>query len=368
MAKKKKSKKKMGKVVLAIVLVVGVFLGGLAAFSAYQMSLVPAMTVEEMLDYTTKNNENAAITIGIVKDGQMTYTVYGENGVAQPPQEHIYEIGSVTKTFTAALLCKALDEGKVKLDDPISEYLKLPPQDDYPTIRQLATHTAGYKNHYFNEQMISNFFSEQNDFYGIDEVAIVEKAGEIRLQNKEYEFRYSNFGMSVLGAVLCAVYESDYATLISDFIKSDLGLFNTMIGGQAGDMSGYWNWAPGDGYMPAGALTSTVGDMMQYIALQMNNKISYLALGQKTYATADASTNQYKKMNIHIDSVGLAWMIDSQNGFFWHNGGTSGFNSYVAFDPVRKVGVVVLSNLSPNYRISATVMGPKIMTQLQNGI
>ena len=66
----------------------------------HKMSLIPSMTFEEMLSYTTKNNDEAKITVGTIKDGKMEFVVYGSNGEVLPSEEHEYEIGSLTKTFT----------------------------------------------------------------------------------------------------------------------------------------------------------------------------------------------------------------------------------------------------------------------------
>ena len=62
----------------------------------------------------------------------------------------------------------------------------------------------------------------------------------------------------------------------------------------------------------------------------------------------------------------MAWILDKHNNIIWHNGGTGDFNSYLGFDPVRNISVVVLSNLSPNYRLPATLIGIKLLTDLQN--
>ena len=64
-----------------------------------------------------------------------------------------------------------------------------------------------------------------------------------------------------------------------------------------------------------------------------------------------------------MDEIGMAWIIDNENDFIWHNGGTGHYNSYLGFCPETGTAVVVLSNLSPNDRIPATVLGIK---QLQD--
>lgn len=330
-----------------------------------QTDLISSMSFEEMLSYTTKDNEDVVVTIGIIRDGETIYTVYGNNASILPETEHIYEIGSLTKTFTASLLCKAISEGKIDLNDRIDKYLDLPQQDWYPTIRRLVTHTSGYKEYYFERQMVSNFFhGQQNIFYGIDVNALNRRIGEISLKNTDYPFKYSNFGMATVGAVLSKVYDKDFTVLVNDFIINDLALENTRVSDGGGDLDGYWNWRFADAYIPSGALTSTIGDMFKYLGMQMSGEIPYLSYSHDVVAHVDATAEQYGEMNILIDAVGIGWMIDLKNDIIWHNGGTSKFNCYAAFNPERRIGVVVLSNLSPNYRIPATVMGARLMTDL----
>ncbi len=71
-------------------------------------------------------------------------------------------------------------------------------------------------------------------------------------------------------------------------------------------------------------------------------------------------------MGIQMDEIGMSWIIDKENGIIWHNGGTGDYNSYLGFCPETGVAVVVLSNLSPNYRIPATVLGVKLLKELEN--
>ena len=67
---------------------------------------------------------------------------------------------------------------------------------------------------------------------------------------------------------------------------------------------------------------------------------------------------------IRLDEIGMAWIIDRENGVVWHNGGTGDYNSYLGFSPETGTAVVILSNLSPSYRIPATVLGVKLLSEL----
>lgn len=143
--------------VMVITICSGAFFIALSAYSKYQMSKISGLSFQEALEYTTKDNADAVITIGIIKNGEAFYTVYGENGKELPKELHTYEIGSLTKTFTAAMVGKALQEGKVDINATIDQYLSLPEENVYPTVAALLTHTSGYKSHYIESPMISNF-------------------------------------------------------------------------------------------------------------------------------------------------------------------------------------------------------------------
>ena len=69
-------------------------------------------------------------------------------------------------------------------------------------------------------------------------------------------------------------------------------------------------------------------------------------------------------MDINMDSIGMAWIHDDKNGIVWHNGGTGNYICYLGFLPKEGITVVVLSNLSPNRRIPATVLGAKLLLEL----
>jgi CubicO group peptidase (beta-lactamase class C family) len=263
------------------------------------------------------------------------------------------------------MLFKALSEGKVSLDDSIDKYIDLPDKEYYPTIKRILTHTSGYNGLYFEADMVSSFFKGKNYFNGISKVHTIKRIGNINLNNKDYAFKYANFGYAVLGAVLFEIYGEEYTQLVNDYIKTDLGLYNTQVSDGKGDLGRYWAWDENDAYISAGALTSSIGDMMKYAQIQMNNEPAYISGTHDVLAKINATTPNRAKLNVRMDSIGAAWIIDDSNDIIWHSGGTTNYNSYLGFDPNRKIAVAVLTNLSPNYRIPAAVIGVKLLMDLQ---
>lgn len=349
---------------VSILLCVVLGLGGFMIYGNTQMQKLPQLTFTEALAYTTKNNPDAVITVGIIKDGQISYKVYGENGRELPTALHTYEIGSLTKTFTAALINKAISEGRVNLDSTVDQYLPLPDDNQYPTIRELLTHTSGYRGYYFETPMIGNFMIGRNDFYGITKDMIVDQLGQLDKNQDSYDFTYSNYGYAVLGLVLEAVYDTDYTTLVNDFAQNDLDLSNTQISDQNGDLDNYWDWKNDDAYLSAGAITSDISDMLAYAQMQLEGD-PHFADCHHALAAVNVSNASYESMGIRMDEIGMAWILDTENGIIWHNGGTGDYNSYLGFHPQSQTAVVILSNLPPSYRIPATVLGAKLLEELR---
>ena len=348
-------------VVSAIVLCVALVIMGAMAFGKHQMSKIPELTFRDVLEYTTRGNADAVISVGIIQDGQTSWQVYGENGRVLPPELHTYEIGSLTKTFTAALINKAILEKKISIDDTIDNHLSLPAGKAYPTIRELLTHTSGYKGFYFESPMISNFLAGRNDFCGITREMILKRTG--RSNKAGGRFAYSNYGYAVLGLVLEAVCETEYTSLLNDFVQNELGLTSTRISDGSGDLGKYWDWKENDAYLSAGAITSTITDMLSYAKMQLEDHPSFSECHSSLKAIS-ASSESNRLMGIHMDEIGMSWIIDSQNNIIWHNGGTGNYNSYLGFHPETGTAVVVLSNLAPQYRIPATIMGVKLLREL----
>lgn len=365
MRKIKGRTKKMILIIAAVVFFIALIFGGIMIYGKYQMSKIPELSFQEILEYTTKDNADAVITVGIVKNGQISYKVYGENGKELPAELHTYEIGSLTKTFTAAMINKAMQEEKINIDCTIHDYLSLTEGNAYPTIKELLTHTSGYKGYYLESPMLSNFFSGRNYFYGITKEMVSDKVGNLNMDKTSYDFLYSNYGYAVLGLVLEAVYETDYTSLLNDFAQKELGLTGTQISDKSGDLGKYWDWKEDDAYLSAGAVTSNIEDMLLYAQMQLENNL-YFSDCHNSLKSINASTEMYKTMGIHMDEIGMSWIIDSKNNIIWHNGGTGNYNSYLGFNTEIGTAVVVLSNLAPNYRVPATVLGVKLLLELDN--
>lgn len=347
---------------VAVCVIVAGLLIGYINYANAQIEKVPELTFMEALDYTTKGNSDAVITVGIIQDGKMSYKVYGEDGRELPDELHTYEIGSLTKTMTAACINKAVKEGKISLDAPINTYLELPKSNAYPTVEELLTHTSGYENYYLNQQMMANIMLDRNPFRFIYKSDILKEASQISLPEETYEWNYSNFGYALLGIILETVYEDHYCGIINQYV-ADLGMENTAFTISEGDLGHYWIWELTDAYASAGAIRSDISDMLLYASYQLEDET--FSDMHTPLRRIDASDEDNTAFDIHIDEIGMAWIIDDENGFVWHNGGTDDYNSYLGFCRETGTAVVIMSNLPDDYRLPATVLGVKLLKELQ---
>lgn len=327
-----------------------------------QLKKLETMSTADMIQYVTED-KGIYVSMAIIENGETTFHTYGQNGIEIENMDFDYEIGSISKTMAAALVSKAIEEGKIQLSDSISEYLELPEGKYYPTIERLLTHTSGYKNYYFDTKMIGNELKRRNDFYGISKADILNKVSEVSLEDKDYSFTYSNFGISVIGLVLESAYGKDYVTLLSDFLVNELQLTNTSVASCRGSLSGYWDWKRDDGYIPAGAVISDITDMASYLKLCMEAEETYLRRPFERLQSIDGNNFFYTKIGIYLDEIGMTWIHDTKNHIIWHNGGTSNYNSYIAMNEEGTKGIVILSNYGPDKKMPVTVIGAKLMQE-----
>ena len=167
------------------------------------------------------------------------------------------------------------------------------------------------------------------------------------------KYEYSNLGVGLLGYALAAKAGVTYERLVTDRVLRPLGLTETAITltpGMAARLAPGHNASGGevknwdlDAFAGAGALRSTVHDMLRYVGANIDPSAS--PLGPALAATHEKRF-QTDQPNL---SLGLAWhRLVSRTGdtVVFHNGGTGGYRTFIGFDPGRRVGVVVLSNTS----------------------
>jgi CubicO group peptidase (beta-lactamase class C family) len=302
---------------------------------------------------------STGIVVGVLEpNGQRRIIAYGASGTSRPLDGNsVFEIGSITKTFTAAVLADMVKRGELRYGDPVAKFLpasvKVPSRNGREiTLFDLATQSSGLP------YMPSNLKPKDasNPFADYTTEAMYEFLSSYTLtRDIGSQYEYSNFGVGLLGHVLALHAGLDLETLYRRRLLDPLGMPDTRITltpsmrarlalGHSAKGEVVPNWDIG-ALSGAGALRSTVNDMLTYIAANLNADVDSagIPLAPALHAThlrrRDAGSTQM--------GIGLAWHIVNRpdNGvIIWHNGGTGGYRTFSGYDPIRRNGIVVLTN------------------------
>jgi serine-type D-Ala-D-Ala carboxypeptidase/endopeptidase len=321
--------------------------------------------IDEIASQPVTRGEAPAIMIGVRLGPDRMVRAFGQTALGsgiRPSGTTVWEIGSVTKTFTAMLLALYVQRGIVRYTDPLQKYVPsgvTVPSYQGRKIRliDLATHTAGLPKdpplrgvHHLSDQRMYRMLSD---------CELTRRPGS--------EFEYSNWGFALLAHALMNATGEDYEQMVEREICAPLGLIDTRIEltpeeaarqaqgyGPSGNPKPHTNvtWPAFNG---AGALRSTMDDLMRYLAYNMG----------ATQSPLDSLLPELQKRwhrGGRPDTwVGLAWQMVPMHGtdhmIIWKNGAASGFFTYIGFVKDSQTGVVVLANRkAPVGRIGARIL------------
>jgi CubicO group peptidase (beta-lactamase class C family) len=292
------------------------------------------------------------IVVGVVTHGERRVYAYG---TARP--DSIYQIGSITKTFTGLLLAQMVVDGKMRLDEPLRELLPTgtapKPNGREITLLDLATHRSGLPPmpDNFSSNRFPNPAAAYAGYHAAELYAYVARQGVGREANPA--FIYSNLGFSLLGEALAARAGVSYPDLIAQRITGPLGMGDTAVllsperrqrliqaYGARNEPIPPWEL---DAFAPAGAINSTAGDMLTYLEAQLRADSPALRLSHEPRAAAAPGTR-----------IALAWFHDTATGTYGHGGAISGYGSYAFFNPKGGYAGIVLVNQATSF-LSALV-------------
>lgn len=282
-----------------------------------------------------------SVSIAVYKDGESTIGHFGELTVGagdRPNDSTLYEIASVTKTFTGYLAAKAVLDGKINLDDDIRIYL----DEAYPNIefegepvrvRHLITHTSGFPNFPIKSENKKDFFE------GLRLIKIETKPGEVYL--------YSNTAPELTAYILERVYQKPFEELVVEFVlkpnEMNQTRFTLSDGDRARLVKGYNE--RGD-LMPnfnrtlwggVSGLHSTPADLAKYMKLQLDQSNPVVAESHRILHEEGSNFGE-----------GYHWYIIDNNGdlIYRHHGGIYGMQNWLVIYPERNMGISVITNAS----------------------
>lgn len=272
--------------------------------------------------------------------------------------EPVFQIGSVTKVFTAVLLARAVASGEVELDAPVEDVLGIPLRvGGRPvTYRHLAIHRSGLPR--VPKGMRGRVeMSDPYRTYDTDRLreAVAEARDQVKA-GRDASIKYSNFGFAVLGLALGECLRTPWEVALRERVLGPAGLSATGVRPAApravlldkrGTPVQPWDLAA---FAPAGALWMSGRDLAAWLVLLTETVRAAAAPGgaatdrdQVRQAVQMTLEPQAKSIAAH---VGLAWHLFERDGVTWHNGGVLGGASFVGLDinHARAIGVFAVGN------------------------
>ena len=285
------------------------------------------------------------LSVAVMKQGKIVkaegYGLANRETRTPATRDTVYKIGSVSKQFVAAGIMLLVEDGRIRLDDPIGKYLGPVPAAWTPiSVRHLLTHTSGL----VREPPAFSPFKNQTD----DELLKSAHATRLRFAPGE-RWAYSNLGYVALAEIITRVSGQPWTRLMDDRIFGPAGMTATVPTNSPDDVS---NRAAGYGgednkrkvqdwiaLRASGAFFSTVLDLAKWDALLYTDKI----LSDRTRREMSA---QVRLTNGEAAPYGFGWHVESGRGgrILWHGGGLPGFTSHFVRYIDRGLSVIVLSN------------------------
>lgn len=309
-----------------------------------------------LIERVDAQGKGVGIVVGVIGPGGRNVISYGQRSEEDPRPldgDTVFEIGSMTKVFTALVLADMVRRGEVALEDPIAKYLPvgvtLPERNGQPiTLLDVATHTSGLP---LMPDGLSSLSELATAKYSHAQLYQFLAQYEVPRQSS-MKWDYSNIGYALLGQALAGRAAMDYETLLRTRVIAPLELNSTGITLSTsikaklavGHDASLQRTPPISSapimavMMPAGGVLSTVNDLLTVLGVAGGYERS-------TLAPAMAMTLSTRRPASGGEQA-LGWMVTGKGNdqLIVHDGGTFGYASSMVWDPHKRVGVVVLSN------------------------
>lgn len=302
------------------------------------------------------------VSVAYIDGGSVRFAGFGADDRTE------FEIGSVSKTFTAALLADAVERGEVTLDTTVADILGqdgLEPHAEIGTVTlaELASHRSGLPRVGTDPASIFSGLlagTLHRDPYTASPAEVLERTQAESVGGRG-SVSYSNLGYAFLGQLLAKAAGTDYVDLVQQRILAPLELQDTYTpvtadnlkpgaptGRGAGGL-GQAAWT-GNGTAPAGGIRSTAADMALYAQGLLAGTAPGAAALDPVWDTGDDG-----------EQVGLAWFtqvskVPPARSATWHNGQTGGYAAMVAMDRNAGRAVIILSNVSAGQEEAALTL------------
>ena len=289
----------------------------------------------------------------VAKNGKITYhKAFGQADIelgVDMQKDMVFRIGSITKQFTAVSILMLMEQGKLKLDDPITKFIPRYPTHGYNiTIHHLLSHSSGIANSTTLNPWDAHV--RKKDFTP-EELVSYFKNEPMRWPPGD-RYQYNNFGYHILGYIIELITEQSYAEYAQKNIFEPLGMEHSyfashenVIPKRATGYTFYDGAFRNPEYISftqvyaAGGLMSTTADLLTWQNALLDNKL--IKKESLALAWGNKEANNGNPLN-----YGYGWFINDINGSHTveHAGGIQGFQTNAIYLPEEKVFVAVFTN------------------------
>ncbi len=297
--------------------------------------------------------------VGILHNGEIAAAGFGITNVDHPlpvTDETLFQIGSITKTFTATAIMRLVEMGKLELDATVRTYLpdfKVADEtaSSKVTIRHLLTHTGGWEGDFFmdtgaGDDALHKYMLAMTDLKQLAPVGTV--------------WSYNNSGFCLLGYVIEKVTGKSYQAALKELILDPLGLKNCFF--DPGDVMTYRftvghkihdkvphvsrPWPLPRALYPAGGITCHVKDLLRYARFHMGDGAT--EGGTRLFKPETMALMQTPQVTIwgEKETMGLIWRLKEVNGArtLEHRGGTDAYLAWLLFVPHHHFAIAIFTN------------------------
>jgi CubicO group peptidase (beta-lactamase class C family) len=298
------------------------------------------------------------VCVGILHQGEVATAGFGVTNAEHPlpvTDETLFQIGSITKTFTGTALMRLVEAGQVELDATLRTYLpEFKVSDEAAaaraTVRHLLTHMSGWEGDYFHATGA-----------GDDALAryVADMAGLTQLAPPATVWSYNNAAFSVVGRIIEVLTGKTYEAALKELVLEPLGLQHSFFdpgdlityrfavghhaGGAGAQVARPWP-LPRSAY-PAGGITCHVQDLLRYARFHLGDG---RAEGETRLLSAEAMAAMHSPQAAvwGKETWGLSWSVDDTAGVrvVSHAGGTNGQSTLLLLVPERAFALAVLTN------------------------
>lgn len=309
------------------------------------------------------------VAVGILDKGEVSSAGFGVTSVEHPlpvTDETLFQIGSITKTYTGTTIMRLVEMDKLDLDAPVRTYLpdfKVVDETaaSEATMRHLLTHTAGWVGDFFDDtgagdDALSEYVARMVD---LEQLAPLGTA-----------WSYNNAGFSLAGRLIEVVTEKSYEAAVKELVLEPLGLKCSYLdpgdvmtyrfavghhgGGEGSVVARPWP-LPRSAY-PAGGIVCNVLDLLRYARFHLGD--GRLEDGTQLLSTESMAQMQSPRVTVWgKEAWGLSWSVDETHGTrqVSHGGGTNGQVTWLGLYPEHDFAFAILTNADQGGRVTREV-------------